>query len=50
MENINWRCEVCDSINGCSCFCECWLPHNQCCCDMTPEDWEKWGKQIEENK
>jgi len=48
MKNKHWRCEVCDAPQwtDCGCFCDCWLPHSQCMCDMTPEDWELRDKQI----
>ena len=52
MLNKHWRCEVCDAPQHteCNCFCDCWLPHHQCVCDMTPEDWDKYSKQLEKLK
>lgn len=43
MKNKHWRCEVCDSLEECSCFCDCWLPHSQCVCDMTLLDWNQYS-------
>ncbi len=52
MLNKHWRCEVCDTPqhSECNCFCDCWLPHNQCVCDMTEEDWNNYHIQSINNR
>lgn len=32
------RCEVCDSLEKCTCFCKCGLPHDQCICNFSEDD------------
>ena len=36
----DFRCEVCDSFEECSCFCKCWLNSNCCVCGMSPNDFD----------
>lgn len=53
MLNKNWRCEVCDAPMNteCSCFCNCWMNHNQCVCDFTEEDWKNyWNNNNPDNE
>jgi hypothetical protein len=38
-KKVKYRCEVCDLFE-CTCFCKCGLPHDQCVCGFTPEDFK----------
>jgi hypothetical protein len=36
-----YRCETCDSLEPCTCFCDgCGLPPDECVCGFKPEDFE----------
>lgn len=38
------RCEVCDLFE-CTCFCKCGLPHDQCVCGFTEDDFKPSSTQ-----
>jgi len=39
MINKYGRCEVCDSLEECSCFCKCGLSDIDCVCGWTEKDY-----------
>ena len=39
------RCEVCGQYE-CTCFCDCGLPHEQCVCDFTEEDYSTYYRDY----
>jgi hypothetical protein len=47
MKDKTFFCENGCSKDECTCWCKCWLPYNQCICDMTEEDWEKYSEQLD---
>ena len=39
-------CEKCEGIQECTCFCKCGLPHLECVCGWTKEDFITEAEKI----